>query len=138
MYCLFFIMFIICIFKVKFWVIFIRSSIKVEQKSKSLIRNPKHWIMQKQVVQSVFQNSLRTLVQVNTTYRKPEESLSTPFQLTSYSLLLTSLQMSGTYFPNYRTGKKYSAYLVNIICLILLSLLTLRNGFRVGMSQIST
>jgi len=93
--------------------------------------------MPKQTVQSVFQNSLRTLVQVNTNFRKPEQSLSEPFQFTSYSLLLTSLRMSGTYFPKYRTGKKYSEYLINIICLIVLSLLTLRYGFRVGMSHIT-
>jgi hypothetical protein len=94
--------------------------------------------MRKQSVKAIFQNSLRSLVQANTTFRKPEEILSAPFGLTSYSLLLSSLRISGAYFPNFQTGRKYTSFVINIICLFVLSLFTLRYGLRVGMFSMFT
>jgi hypothetical protein len=89
--------------------------------------------MQKQSLKTIFQNCLRSLVEANTTFKKLEESLSTPFGFISYSLLLSSLRISGAHSPNFQTGRKYTSFVINIICLIVLSLFTLRYGLRVGM-----
>jgi hypothetical protein len=94
--------------------------------------------MRKQSVKTIFQNYFRSLVQANTTFRKPEKTLSAPFGFTFYSLLLSSLRISGAYFPNFQTGRKYTTFVIKIICLFVLTLFTLRYGLRVGMFSMFT
>lgn len=68
---------------------------------------------------------------MNTTFRKPNEVIETPFGFNAYQKLLLSLRISGGYYPNFPNTKRLAS-VVNVLCLGIVFVLSARQAARVS------